>query len=74
MKNKTIKIISILSLVMIIFSLSTFAYYTNISKFFVEQQNVYVDGEGQHRLAEDFIEDGVWEWYNARYCDWTLLG
>jgi len=56
--KKVIKIIGVISLFTILTSLLIFAYYSNINKFYNEQQNAYVDGEGQHRLAEDFIVDG----------------
>lgn len=59
-KNKINKkrLISIIGLISIIFVVISFAYYTNINKFLDEQQNVYVDGECQERLAEDFINNG----------------
>lgn len=58
-KLKIGKIVVVLFLITIITSLFTFGYYSNINKFLVqEQNNVYVDGKGQHRLAEDFIVDG----------------
>lgn len=56
--RKIIKIVLVLSLISYFLFLFSFAYYSNINKFFLEQQNSYVDGEGQHRLAEDFIIDG----------------
>ena len=57
-KNKKKIIFGITVLFVLIFSMSTFAYYTNIGKWLDQQTNPYVDGEGQIRLAEDFIEDG----------------
>lgn len=43
----------------LVFSMSTFAYYTNIGKWLDQQRNDDGHGgEGQIRLVEDFIEDG----------------
>jgi hypothetical protein len=56
-KKNIVIIIGIFSLFTILLSLSSLAYYTNIGKWLDEREN-YVNGEGQKRLAEDFIVDG----------------
>jgi hypothetical protein len=57
-KKNIVIIIGIFLVFTILLSLSSLAYYTNIGKWLDEQENSYVDGEGQKRLAEDFIVDG----------------
>ncbi len=60
-KNSSKRIMIIMGVILtfvVFFSINGIAYYTNLGKWLDQQTNSYVDGEGQQRLLEDFIEDG----------------
>jgi len=58
-KNKTKKVIFTVSLITILFSLITYAYYTNTNKFFDDsRKNDGFGGEALERDSEDFIVNG----------------
>lgn len=57
--SKNIKTIPILFLIAILFSLTTYAYYTNTNKYFEDSRKDDLNGGfALERDADDFLEDG----------------